>query len=189
MSRCFRCDTREEKMDRAEERSFFGGHFLAIVPHLGNSSPGPFRRSEWPCNVLQTFYRCRGTTIGKRGWGEEGWQTISTGRTLCLMFGHVFRSGHAFCYHILCMFARLKCCFSARATHPSLHRLDTRSRSMDHPPPSYSSCTSRRRDLLPSPSNTRVLFRDANSLRATKKIVNAPTLFLIVRVCFGKMIF
>lgn len=42
--------------------------------------------------------------------------TIPTGRTLCLMFGHVFRSGHAFCYHILCMFARLKCCFSACAT-------------------------------------------------------------------------
>lgn len=37
------------------------------------------------------------------------------------MFGHVFRSGHAFCYHILCMFARLKCCFSARATHSLLH--------------------------------------------------------------------
>lgn len=32
------------------------------------------------------------------------------------MFGHVFRPGHAFCYHFPCTFVRLKCCFSARAT-------------------------------------------------------------------------
>lgn len=32
---------------------------------------------------------------------------------VCLMFGHVFRLGHAFCYHFSCTFVRLKCCFSA----------------------------------------------------------------------------
>lgn len=49
------------------------------------------------------------------------------------MFGHVFRSGHAFCYHILCMFARLKCCFSARATQrrpAALSRRMTRASSI-----------------------------------------------------------
>ena len=56
--------------------------------------------------------------IGATGVGTEGrLRRFRPVGHCALMFGHVFRSGHAFCYHILCMFARLKCCFSARATY------------------------------------------------------------------------
>lgn len=41
--------------------------------------------------------------------------------TLCLMFGHVFRPGHAFCYHFPYTFVRLKCYSSARARARAHH--------------------------------------------------------------------
>lgn len=51
------------------------GHFLAIVGHLGNGLPGPFHRySEWPCNVLQTFYRGGQRSAGgasRRGMADD----------------------------------------------------------------------------------------------------------------------
>lgn len=63
---------------------------------------------------------------GKRGRGGgeryRGWvfdAILNRWRTLYLMFGHVFRPGHAFCYHFPCTFVRLKCCFSARETTQS----------------------------------------------------------------------
>lgn len=121
----------EEKIDLG--RGFLVGPFLGHRRAFREQFTGAVSpASEWPCNVLQTFYRGGQRSPGGAS-GEGGWQTISTGRTLCLMFGHVFRSGHAFCYHILCMFARLKCCFSARATHSLLHRLDTLTVSTDRP--------------------------------------------------------
>lgn len=104
----------------------FLDHCTAFRYRLLKRFPG----SECPCNALQTF--CRHAVVrtmmkrGRKGRrGYQGWWVfdaiLNRWRTLCLMFGHVFRPGHAFCYHFPCTFVRLKCCFSARATTRS-HR-------------------------------------------------------------------
>lgn len=92
--------------------------------------PERFPEFQCPCNVLQTFCRQRHAVErrikGEGGRGRRGYQgwrafdaILNRWRTLCLMFGHVFRPGHAFCYHFPCTFVCLKCCFSARTTAQS----------------------------------------------------------------------
>lgn len=114
------------------------GYFLTIARHLGtallNVSRGLNARVTH-CKHFAVGGTRPNTTKGKGGRSKNGCQgwwafdaILNRWRILCLMFGHVFRLGHAFCYHFSCTFVRLKCCFSARAitvTRITCKRLDT----------------------------------------------------------------
>lgn len=100
----------------------FLDHCMAFRCRLLERFPG----FECLCVTYCKHFAVNGTQPnegGRRGQRGEGWWAfdaiLNRRRTLCLMFGHVFRPGHAFCYHFPCTFVRLKCCFSARVTAQS----------------------------------------------------------------------
>jgi len=90
--------------------------------HFAADDTQPTQRDEGGGGGVGAGGRTARCAQGVRGRGCQGWRVfdaiLNRLRTLCLMFGHVFRPGHAFCYHFPCTFVRLKCCSSARAATP-----------------------------------------------------------------------